>query len=205
MPRLVFVPARGWKREYPTEISAVRGRHDRRPLPDQRALLAGGRALARSADRAYSARRRTASACSATIWSAANGSSPPIRATTAAWRTATRSATGCAKSTRQPDPAARRLVRWRRAVPYRRNSAARPAKPNPQRAFYETRRERSVIDFNEFTSESTANRLALLARAVKKASDNNALVSRLLRLHAGVRTRLQRASGAGPAACQPAY
>ncbi len=50
-------------------------------------------------------------------------------------------------------------------------------KPNPQRAFYETRRERSVIDFNEFTSETTANRLAQLARTVKKASHNNALVS----------------------------
>src|SRR5581483_1281717 len=52
-----------------------------------------------------------------------------------------------------------------------------PAKPNQQRAFYETRRERSLIDFNEFTSESTARRLIALARTVKKATNNNALVS----------------------------
>lgn len=50
-------------------------------------------------------------------------------------------------------------------------------KPNPNRAFYETRRERRYIDFNEFTSETTARRLIALARAVKKATQNQALVS----------------------------
>lgn len=52
-----------------------------------------------------------------------------------------------------------------------------PTKPNPQRAFFETRRERSQIDFNEFTSESTARRLIALAKVVKRAVNNNALVS----------------------------
>ncbi|MCS6776039.1 MAG: hypothetical protein RMJ43_04415 [Chloroherpetonaceae bacterium] len=50
-------------------------------------------------------------------------------------------------------------------------------KPDQNRAFYETRRERRYIDFNEFTSETTARRLIALARAVKKATQNQALVS----------------------------
>jgi hypothetical protein len=54
---------------------------------------------------------------------------------------------------------------------------APPAKPSPNLAFYESRRQRRLIDFNEFTSESTARRLVLLARAVKRASDYRALVS----------------------------
>lgn len=52
-----------------------------------------------------------------------------------------------------------------------------PTKPNLQRAFFDTRRERCLIDFNEFTSESTANRLISLARVVKQAAGHKALVS----------------------------
>ena len=51
------------------------------------------------------------------------------------------------------------------------------AKPNIQRAFFETRRERRYIDFHEFTSESTANRLITLSQVVKRATDYQALVS----------------------------
>jgi len=51
------------------------------------------------------------------------------------------------------------------------------AKPNDQRAFYETRRERRTIDFCSFTSESTADRLIALAGAMKRAADDKALVS----------------------------
>ncbi|HLK59206.1 MAG TPA: hypothetical protein VKU00_21780, partial [Chthonomonadaceae bacterium] len=50
-------------------------------------------------------------------------------------------------------------------------------KPNPLRAFFETRRERRIIDFFEFTSESTAKRLISLAQAVKRAAHHQALVS----------------------------
>ncbi|HLV80018.1 MAG TPA: hypothetical protein VKT32_07025 [Chthonomonadaceae bacterium] len=52
-----------------------------------------------------------------------------------------------------------------------------PAKPNPQQAFFEPRRERRFIDFHEFTAESTARRLIQLAKTVKKATSNTALVS----------------------------
>lgn len=51
------------------------------------------------------------------------------------------------------------------------------SKPNPQRAFFEMRRERNTVDFQEFTSETTARRLIRLARVVKKATNRQALVS----------------------------
>lgn len=50
-------------------------------------------------------------------------------------------------------------------------------KPNPQRAFYEARRERATIDFHEFSSEVTARRLVALATATKRAAEHKALVS----------------------------
>ncbi|CEK12528.1 hypothetical protein CWRG_00072 [Chthonomonas calidirosea] len=54
---------------------------------------------------------------------------------------------------------------------------ALPTKPDPMRAFFETRRERHLIDFMEFTSETTARRIISLARAVKRATAYRALVS----------------------------
>ena len=48
---------------------------------------------------------------------------------------------------------------------------------NPQRAFYEPRRERSIIDFHEYTSESTARRLIALATTVKRVAEHKVLVS----------------------------
>ncbi|HEV2474463.1 MAG TPA: hypothetical protein VGS41_17430, partial [Chthonomonadales bacterium] len=50
-------------------------------------------------------------------------------------------------------------------------------KPTVNRAFFESRRERANIDLNEFLSDITARRLMSLARAVKKATDRQALVS----------------------------
>lgn len=52
-----------------------------------------------------------------------------------------------------------------------------PAAPRPEVAFFEPRKERRWIDFLEYSSEVTADRLIGLARAVKAASKNRALVS----------------------------
>ena len=52
-----------------------------------------------------------------------------------------------------------------------------PPKPVQNRAFYEPRRERRIMDFNEFTSESTAKRLISLATAIKKAANRQSIVS----------------------------
>ncbi len=52
-----------------------------------------------------------------------------------------------------------------------------PASPRPDVTFFEPRKERRWIDFLEYTSEVTADRLISLSRAVKTASHNRALVS----------------------------
>lgn len=54
-----------------------------------------------------------------------------------------------------------------------------PALPaaRPEIAFYEPRKQRALIDFLEFTSELTADRLIGLAQVVKKVTENLALVS----------------------------
>lgn len=54
---------------------------------------------------------------------------------------------------------------------------AAPTSPRPELAFLEPRRDRCTIDFLEYTSDITADRLISLARAIKEASDGQALVS----------------------------
>lgn len=176
MPRIVFVPARGWKREYPTEIASYAD--DSKGDPSitserfwqacERSLttliehlgqqLWGGRVFAyhlergewfQPADLGYD--RSTANRDAFRDWLREKYKDSLILLR-AAWYDGN--------------------VQFHTAeIP------AVPAKPVMQRAFYEPRRERSTIDFQEFTSESTARRLIALARAVKKASANNALVS----------------------------
>jgi hypothetical protein len=52
-----------------------------------------------------------------------------------------------------------------------------PAAARQEMAFFEPRKERRWIDFLEYTSEVTADRLISLASVIKKASQNRALVS----------------------------
>jgi hypothetical protein len=52
-----------------------------------------------------------------------------------------------------------------------------PAAPRQEMAFFEARKERRWIDFLEYTSEVTADRLISLSAVIKKASQNRALVS----------------------------
>lgn len=52
-----------------------------------------------------------------------------------------------------------------------------PAQPRPDAAFFEPRRERRWIDFMEYTSEMMAERLISLSKVVKEATDHRALVS----------------------------
>ncbi len=54
---------------------------------------------------------------------------------------------------------------------------AQSPRTNENRSFYEPRRERAIIDFHEYTSEITAKRLIDLATSVKIAASHNALVS----------------------------
>ncbi|HXG23608.1 MAG TPA: hypothetical protein VNJ09_03555, partial [Chthonomonadales bacterium] len=52
-----------------------------------------------------------------------------------------------------------------------------PTAMRPEIAFFEPRKERRYIDFLEFTSDITAERLIALAKVVKEATENRALVS----------------------------
>ncbi len=52
-----------------------------------------------------------------------------------------------------------------------------PAQPRPDAAFFEPRRERRWIDFMEYTSEMMAERLISLSKVVKEATNHRALVS----------------------------
>jgi hypothetical protein len=52
-----------------------------------------------------------------------------------------------------------------------------PAQPRPESSFFEPRRERRWIDFMEYTSEMTVERLISLSKVVKEATDHRALVS----------------------------
>ena len=176
MPRLVFVPARGWKREYPTDISTYSdGTNGDPSLTSTRFWQEAERALEvlithvgtqtygervfgyhlergewfQPADLGYDRSMANRDAFRDWLREKYKNSLILLRA---AWYDG-----DVQFHTAEIPPV--------------------PGKPNPQRAFYETRRERSIIDFNEFTSESTANRLASLGRAVKKASHSNALVS----------------------------
>lgn len=176
MPRIVFVPARGWKREYPTEISTYAdGTAGDPSITSERfwqecerslqSLIAhlqgqfwGGRVFGyhlergewfQPADTGYD--RSTANRDAFRDW-LRDKYEQNLVALRAAWYDG-----DVQFHTAEIPPA--------------------PGKPNPQRTFYEPRRERSVIDFNEFTSESTARRLVALAKVVKKAANRQALVS----------------------------
>ncbi len=52
-----------------------------------------------------------------------------------------------------------------------------PAAPRPELTFFEPRKERRWIDFLEYTSDVTADRLIALSKVVKRASNDRALVS----------------------------
>ena len=176
MPRIVFVPARGWKREYPTDMATYangptgdpsltserfwrEAEHSLTTLVGHlRGYEWGGRVFGyhlergewfQPADQGYDRSMANREAFRDWLREKYKGSLVALRA---AW--------------------------YDGNVQF--HTAEIPpdlTKPNVQRAFFETRRERSTIDFNAFTSESTADRLAALAAAVKRAAGDRALVS----------------------------
>ena len=176
MPRLVFVPARGWKREYATEISVYNdGTNGDPSLTSERFWQEAERALQMLIEHIQGqtyAERVFAYHLERGEWfQPADSGYDRSTANRDAFRDWLRE--------KYKDSLILLRAAWYDGDVQFHTAEIPPVlgKPNPQRAFYETRRERSIIDFNEFTSETTANRLAQLARVVKKASHNNALVS----------------------------
>lgn len=176
MPRLVFTPARGWRREYPTDIATYSDGTTGDPsLTSERFWLEAEHSLAMliAHVRNHSWGQRIFG----------------YHLERGEWFQMAQQ--GYDRSMANRDA----FRDWLREK-YRHNLVALRAawhdgnvqfhtaeippvqtKPNPNRAFYETRRERRYIDFNEFTSQTTARRLMALAKAVKRASDYQALVS----------------------------
>jgi hypothetical protein len=176
MPRIVFLPARGWKREYPTEISAYSdGTNGDPSLTSSRFWQECERSLEALiahihnqvwADRVFGYHLERGE-----WFQPADQGFDRSMANRDAFR-------DWLREKYQHDLVGLRAAWYDGDVQFHTAEIPTlPAKPNPQRAFYETRRERSQIDFNEFTSESTARLLISLARTVKKATANNALVS----------------------------
>ena len=176
MPRIVFVPARGWKREYPTDIATYADGTTGDPsLTSERFWQEAERSLATLIAHLseYSwGRRLFGYHLERGEWfqSADQGFDRSI-----VNRDAFRDWLG----SRYKDSLVSLRAAWYDGDVqfHTAEIPPLPTRSNPQRAFFETRRERRVIDFYEFTSESTAQRLIALSKAVKKAAGHQALVS----------------------------
>lgn len=176
MPRIVFVPARGWKREYPTEIATYTDGATGDPsLSSERFWQEAERSLdaliGHLGDYAWGKRVFGYHLERGEWFQPAEQGYDRSMANRDAFRDWLR------------EKYRHNLISLRAAwydgdVQFH-TADIPPAghKPNPVRAFYEPRRERRIIDFHEFTSESTARRLISLAQTVKKASGRQALVS----------------------------
>ena len=176
MPRIVFVPARGWKREYPTDIATYADGTTGDPsLTSERFWQEAERSLAtliaHLSEYAWG-RRIFGYHLERGEWfqSADQGFDRSI-ANRDAFRDWLRS--------RYKDNLVSLRAAWYDGDVqfHTAEIPPLPTRSNPQRAFFETRRERRIIDFYEFTSESTAQRLIALSKAAKKAAGHSALVS----------------------------
>jgi hypothetical protein len=176
MPRIVFIPARGWKREYPTDIATYTDGTTGDPsISSERFWQEAERSLTTLIAHLRSSewgRRVFGYHLERGEWfqPADLGYDRSI-----ANRDAFRD---WLRERYQQSLVALRAAWYDGDVQFHTAEIPTlPTKPNLQRAFFETRRERRYIDFHEFTSESTAKRLIALSRAVKKAANHQALVS----------------------------
>lgn len=175
MPRILFVPAKGWKREYPTEIATYADGASGDPsITSDRFWQEAERSLTTLIThlREYEwGKRIFGYHLERGEWfqPADTGYDRSI-----ANRDAFRD---WLREKYKHNLTALRAAWYDGDVQFHTAEIPPVVKPNPQRAFFETRRERRTIDFNEFTSESAARRIVALARTIKRASGNQALVS----------------------------
>ena len=176
MPRLVFVPARGWKREYPTDmVSYAEGTGSDPSLTSERFWQEAERALTtlitHVRENLWGQRVFGYHLERGEWFQPLDGGYDRSIANRDAFR-------DWLREKYHNDLVGLRAAWYDGEVQF--HTAEIPplvTRPNPQRAFYETRRGRRYIDFNEFTSESTANRLVSLAKSAKKAARHQALIS----------------------------
>ncbi len=176
MPRIVFVPAKGWKREHPDELTSFEDGSPGDPSINsdlfwsacEEALIMlirhlksqpwGSRVFAfhlergewfQSASSGYDLSLANRDAFRRWVETKYHNSVPALRA---AWQNSDITFSTV-------------------------NIPAPQAAPNAGRAFYHSRRDRPTLDFYEFTSDTTADRIISLAKVIKKATDYNAIVS----------------------------
>ena len=176
MPRVVFIPARGWKREYPNEIASYADGTSSDPsLTSERFWAEAERSLVTLIGHVREhewGKRVFGYHLERGEWFQPQDSGYDR---SAANRDAFRD---WLREKYKHDLVGLRAAWYDGSAQFHTAEIpALPTKPNPQKAFFETRRERQTIDFNEFTSESTAQRLVGLAEAAKKAANHQALVS----------------------------
>ncbi|HZT42700.1 MAG TPA: hypothetical protein VFA07_11095 [Chthonomonadaceae bacterium] len=176
MPRLLFVPSRGWRREYPTEIATYADGTTGDPsITSERFWQEAERSLVALIEHLRMSewgQRVFAFHLERGEWfqpmSTGYDRSMANREAFRDWL----------RERYKHNLVSLRAAWYDGSVQFHTAEIpAMPAKPNPQQAFYEPRRERRIIDFHEFTAESTARRLVQLAKVVKKATNNTALVS----------------------------
>ncbi len=176
MPRIVFVPARGWKREYPTDIATYADGTTGDPsLTSERFWREAEHSLAtlisHLRDYEWSSRIFGYHLERGEWFQPEDLGYDRSMANREAFR-------DWLREKYNNSLVALRAAWYDGNVQF--HTAEIPtvvSKPNPQRAFFETRRERRTIDFFAFTSESTAKRLESLAAAIKLAADDQSLVS----------------------------
>ncbi len=176
MPRLLFAPARGWRREYPTDISLYADGSTGDPaLTSERFWAEAERSLnslaAHVREHSWGKRIFGYHLERGEWFQPADLGYDRSIANRDAFRDWLRD--------KYKDNLVSLRAAWFNAeVQF--HTAEIPAasiKPDPGRAFYAPRKERAIMDFHEFTSETTALRLTKLAKVLKKATDYNVLVS----------------------------
>jgi hypothetical protein len=176
MPRIVFVPAPGWRKQYPNEVNHYAdGSTDDPSIASDRFWVEAEHSLRAVIEHihrmAYGDRVIGYHLERGEWFHPADGGYDRSFANREAFRTWLRA------KYKNSEAALRASWFDGQVQFYTVEIPPLPGSPRPEIAFYEPRKERRWIDFLEYTSDVTADRLVSLSKIVKQASSNKALVS----------------------------
>jgi hypothetical protein len=175
IPRLVFVPAKGWQKQYPHEVNQyLDGPTDDPSIASDRFWMEAEHSLTLLIDHI----RRTPYGQRVIGYHLERGEwfHPAQEGYDRSY--ANREAFRSWLRRKYKNEVALRAAWSDGAVQfYTAEIPPMPAQPRPESAFFEPRRERRWIDFMEYTSEMMAERLISLSKVVKEATHHRALVS----------------------------
>lgn len=176
IPRIVFVPAPGWRRQYPNEVNHYAdGSTDDPSIASNHFWMEAENALAaliEHVSRMGYGERIVGYHLERGEWfHPAEGGYDRSFANREAFR-------AWLRAKYKNSEAALRAAWYDGTVQfYTADIPPLPTNSRPELAFFEPRKDRRWVDFLEYTSEVVADRLISLARVVKTASENRALVS----------------------------